>query len=280
MFVFKKVSDLTNYLDQARATGKEIGFVPTMGALHQGHIALIDAAAAGTDLVVCSIFVNPAQFNEPEDLKKYPRPIEQDLALLEAAGCAAVFLPSIEEVYPAGLPVIADLDIGYLDTVLEGSARPGHFQGVVAVVRRLLSIVQPGKLYLGQKDVQQCMVIKQLVAVEHIPVDLEVVPTRREADGLAMSSRNTRLTEPQRVIAGVIYQCLVSIQVKQHTLPFSVVQKECTELLEKKGFKVDYLLLADAGTLELLADFDAGREMVAVVAVYLGEVRLIDNLVL
>ncbi len=281
MLLFKKIADLSHHLSNIGQEGSTIGFVPTMGALHQGHLSLIDAARAHHGLVVCSIFVNPAQFNDATDLEKYPRPVEQDIALLTQAGCDVLFLPDVDEVYPpGGLPQAPAYELGYLETVLEGSSRPGHFMGVAKVVHRLLDIVRPHTLYLGQKDYQQCMVIRTLIEQTKMGVEIQVMPTLREPDGLAMSSRNTRLTETQRAVAGVIYQCLVSIQAKKEQQPFPIIQKECVELLEKKGFRVDYLLLADAVTLELLEDFDAAREMVALVAVYLGEVRLIDNLLL
>jgi len=281
MIIFKKVKDLSGYLSEAKATGKSIGFVPTMGALHQGHLSLLEAGLKQQQLMVCSIFVNPTQFNDPEDLRKYPRPVEQDIALLIEAACPVLFLPEVEEIYPPdGQAEAVHYDLGYLETVLEGSSRQGHFQGVAQVVHRLLQIIQPETLYLGQKDFQQCMVIQRLVAMENLAVKVETLPTLRAPDGLALSSRNARLSEGQRAAAGVIYQCLISIQAKKAQQPFSVIQKECIELLEKKGFKVDYLLLADAQTLELLADFEAHRPMVALIAAFLGEVRLIDNLIL
>lgn len=278
MYIFHKSADLKDYLGRQKAAGSESGFVPTMGALHNGHISLIRQAKSENGLTVCSIFVNPTQFNDPEDLAKYPRTTEEDIALLTAAGCDVLFLPEVAEVYPDGQQAKEHYDLGYVETVLDGAHRPGHFQGVAQVVERLLQLTAPTRLYLGQKDYQQCMVLKRLIDIKNLPVALHIVPTLREEDGLAMSSRNRRLTEPQRALAGLIYQCLVSIQVKKNMQSFAIVQKECREILEKKGFKPDYIQLADADTLELLTDYEPGRKMVALIAAFIGNIRLIDNL--
>ena len=280
MFIFKTIDELSRFINEQKTAGKVIGFVPTMGALHPGHISLIKAAQHNNQLTVCSIFVNPTQFNNPSDLEKYPRTTEADIALLHDSGCTILFLPSVEEIYPNGSASEKQYDLGYVETILDGAYRPGHFQGVAQVVERLLRIVCPDTLYLGQKDYQQCAVINRLIATEKLNIRVEIVPTMREADGLAMSSRNRRLTEPQRALAGVIYQCLVSIQTKQGLQQFSVVQKECREILEKKGFKPDYIEIAGAETLELLTDYVPGRKTVALVAAHLGDIRLIDNLLL
>lgn len=280
MIIFKHPGDLSDYLGERRREGKSVGFVPTMGALHQGHISLMEAAAARNQVTVCSIFVNPTQFNNASDLEQYPRSTADDIAMLTEAGCQVLFLPDVAAVYPAGPQLAEPYDLGYLETVLEGAYRPGHFQGVAQVVERLLHIVRPHDLYLGQKDYQQCAVLRRLIVLKTMDVQLHIVPTMREADGLAMSSRNRRLTVPQRNLAGLIYQCLVSVQARQGLQSFPVVQKECTDILEKKGFRPEYIALADADTLELLADYEPGRKMVVLLAAYLGDVRLIDNLVL
>jgi len=278
MYIFHKESDLSDYLNKTKEKGQGIGFIPTMGALHNGHISLITEAISTGDLTVCSIFVNPTQFNNPGDLEKYPRTTQQDIALLTEANCEVLYLPSVEDVYPNGTKLDEPYDLGYLDTVLEGQYRPGHFQGVAQVVDRLLQVVNPDKLYLGRKDYQQCMVLQKLIMQKHSQVILKISATMREPDGLAMSSRNRRLTEPQRALASTIYQCLVSIESKQDEQNFPVVKKECEELLTRKGFKVDYLELADADTLELLANYDNQRKTVALIAAYIGDIRLIDNL--
>lgn len=269
------------YLNLKRVQGNRIGFVPTMGALHSGHISLVERCKADGGVSVCSIFVNPTQFNDKSDLEKYPRSVEGDIELLLQAGCDVLFLPDVADIYPDGEAAMPSWDFGYLETVLEGASRPGHFRGVGQVVARLLQVVGPDRLYLGSKDYQQCMVIKKLAELTGMN-ELKVVicPTQREEDGLAMSSRNRRLSEGQRAVAGLIYQCLVSIQAKQGSAPFAVVQKECDELMRAKGFVPEYISLANADTLELLEDYKPGMPMVALIAAKIGEIRLIDNLVL
>jgi pantoate--beta-alanine ligase len=282
MVIFKKVADLQHYLSTKMSSSQPIGFVPTMGALHGGHISIINKAKANGNLVVCSIFVNPTQFNEKSDYDKYPITIDADMELLLKADCDVLFMPSVQEVYPDGTENTKTYDFGYLDTIMEGAKRPGHFKGVGQVVSRLLEIVQPQYLYLGQKDYQQCMVIRKLLDLMHFDKEVKLIicPTVREADGLAMSSRNRRLTEPQRLLAGTIYQCLISIQTKQKSAPFKTVQKECNDLLNEKGFIPEYVSLADARDLTLINDFDNDRPMVALIAAKIGDVRLIDNLLL
>lgn len=280
MIIFKKENDLRQYLTAERLAGKAIGFVPTMGALHAGHRSLIDKARQESGLVVCSIFVNPTQFNDKSDYEKYPITIDTDIAMLSQAHCDVLFLPDVNEIYPNGTDAAQAYDFGYLDTVLEGAHRPGHFKGVGQVVARLLQMVMPDKLFLGQKDFQQCMVITKLVELMGMDGKLKIVicPTLREADGLAMSSRNARLTEPQRALAGIIYQCLVSIQAKAATGNFEQVQKECMELLAKKGFVPEYVTLANASNLQLMPQYDSDSKMIALIAAKLGDVRLIDNM--
>ncbi len=282
MVIFKKTADMQQYIAKRRAAGQTIGFVPTMGALHAGHISLIKAGKKNNDLVVCSIFVNPTQFNDISDYNKYPITISEDINMLIDTGCDVLFQPDVAEVYPDGAANSATYHIGYLDTILEGAHRPGHFKGVGQVVSLLLKAVLPQNLYMGQKDYQQCMVVKKLLSLMGIQdeVKLVVCPTVREADGLAMSSRNRRLTEPQRNIAGCIYQCLVSIESKQSSAKFSIVMKECFDLLAAKGFEPEYISLANAEDLTLMEDYNAGTPMVALIAAKLGGVRLIDNMVL
>ena len=278
MFIFKTVEDVGTYLRKRKAQNTAVGFIPTMGALHQGHLSLIDAAKQEEMLTVCSIFVNPTQFNNSSDLEKYPRSTGEDIEMLAEAGCDVLFVPEEKEIYPEGKVNKEPYDLGYLDTVLEGASRPGHFQGVAQVVDRLLQIVAPNTMYLGQKDFQQCAVLQRLIDLKHPSVTLKKVPTMREADGLAMSSRNRRMTEPQRSLAGLLYQCLVSIQVKNGMQSFQVVKKECWDILIHKGFKPEYIELADASTLELLSEYDTSRKMVALIAAYIGDIRLIDNM--
>jgi len=280
MIIFKKEQDIRRYLQEQTQNGRLIGFVPTMGALHEGHRSLIVRGKENGALVVCSVFINPTQFNDKTDFEKYPVARESDIQLMIEAGCDVAFIPEVTEMYPDGFVDSANYTFGYLDLILEGAQRPGHFKGVGQIVAKLLDIVEPQYLYLGQKDYQQCLVIKKLLELTNKSELVQVVicPTVREADGLAMSSRNQRLTEPQRVLAATIYQCLISIQGKAETDNFSLVQKECTDLLVRKGFETEYIALARAEDLELMEDFDPSSQMVALIAAKIGEVRLIDNL--
>ena len=282
MVVFKKIADIQPWLQAQSAAGRSIGFVPTMGALHAGHASLLTQARADNGLVVASIFVNPTQFNDKEDFKHYPITIDSDILLLTEMGCDAVFLPSVDEMYPGGADKMQVFDFGYLETILEGAQRPGHFRGVGQVVARLLDIIRPDTLYMGQKDYQQCMVVKNLLGQINTGKNIGMIicPTTREADGLAMSSRNRRLTETQRALAGIIYQCLVAIQGKAAEGNFAVVQKECKDLLLDKGFVPEYVALANGDTLELLDNYMEAIPMVALIAAKLGNVRLIDNILL
>ena len=281
MVIFKKIEDLKSHLSNIKINGQKTGFIPTMGALHNGHISLVNLAKAEGYFTVCSIFVNPTQFNDKKDLEKYPVTTSEDIELLINAGCNVLFLPTVDEIYPGGEQFMRSFDFGYLDTILEGAHRPGHFKGVGQVVARLLDIVEPTGLFMGQKDYQQCMVVKMLLNTGNYPnINMVICPTIREADGLAMSSRNRRLTQPQRVISATIYQCLVSIESKQKTDKFSMVKKQCEDILAAKGFNVEYVALADADNLTLLDNYEADRKMVALIAAKIGEIRLIDNLVL
>jgi len=282
MVIFKKVADLQVYLSLQHGIGRPIGLVPTMGALHTGHLSLIAKAKADNTLAVCSIFVNPTQFNDKDDFEKYPSSVDGDIAMLIEAGCDALLLPSVDEMYPMGVTGQKTYDFGYLDTILEGAKRPGHFKGVGQIVGRLLEIVHPEYLYMGQKDYQQCMVVTELLRQMDLDkkVRMVICPTQREADGLAMSSRNRRLTEPQRALAGLIYQCLISIQGKSATDKFEIVKKECLDLLKEKGFEPEYVALADAHNLKLLDEYDAARPMVALIAARIGRIRLIDNMLI
>jgi pantoate--beta-alanine ligase len=282
MILFKKAADLRNWLDAQRKKDDRIGFVPTMGALHDGHISLIDSSKKKDQVTISSIFVNPTQFNDPKDFKKYPVTLEKDIDMLENAGCDILFLPSVEEIYPHGFTPKMHYDLGVLETVLEGKYRPGHFQGVCMVVHRLLEIINPDRLYLGQKDYQQCMVLTRLVELTGLKNKTEIIicPTLREADGLAMSSRNMRLNEEERKKAITIYQCLNMI--KENTgknTPAELISK-AKSILEKAGFKVDYVEIADAHNLSPVNNWDKKQELVALIAATMNEVRLIDNMVI
>ncbi len=278
MILFKKGDELKKYLIKKTEEGLSIGFVPTMGALHEGHLSLIRAAKEKTTLVVCSIFVNPTQFNDQQDYLHYPKTIEQDILALEKSTCDVLFMPDVQEIYPDNyLP--KSYHLGSLETVLEGKYRPGHFQGVCQVVDTLLEIVMPTLLFLGQKDYQQCMVIEKLIQIKQYPSRLFIVPTKREESGLAMSSRNLRLTEADRQKAKAIYAGLNHIKMQLKT---GAVQQLCDDIhkdLLEAGFeKVDYISIANAQNLEPIEIWDGKIPLVALAAAFLSGVRLIDNI--
>lgn len=281
MISFKKASELHDHLELQRRKRTQIGFVPTMGALHAGHLSLINACVKENDLTVCSVFVNPTQFNDPKDFEKYPVTIEKDIYELETSGCNIFFLPSVSEIYPDDFQKDFKYDLGYLETILEGKFRPGHFQGVCMVMHRLMEIVGSCNLYLGQKDLQQCMVIKKLIELIGLKgIQIIISPTIREADGLAMSSRNMRLNADERKKAIAIYQELNFIKENFEKKHFTSLKREAAQILSSSGFKIDYVAIADAANLELLNEYDDKRKLVALIAAYMNEVRLIDNMVL
>jgi pantoate--beta-alanine ligase len=279
MVIFKNADQIHSFLSGVREKEKSIGFVPTMGALHQGHISLIKASQAQNNITVCSIFINPAQFNNPEDFKHYPVTLDKDIELLIAAECEILFLPPLDEVYPPGYQkkIFA---LGKIETMLEGQYRPGHFQGVCEVMDRLLDIVQPQKLYLGQKDYQQCMIIKKLIEItgRQTQVELIIEETIREPDGLAMSSRNLRLSEEDRNKAPSIIKALTYIKNNLGQQPLKTLKRNAKNNLEDEGFTVDYVEIADAYTLETVNGYS--EKLVALVAATINNIRLIDNLVL
>ena len=279
MIIFKSSDQLSQHIVQQKKSGQKTGFVPTMGALHQGHLSLIEIARKENDLTICSIFVNPTQFNNPEDFKLYPITIERDLEQLLATGCDLLFMPSVAEMYPPG-NLQKHYELGEIENILEGYYRPGHFQGVCQIVDRMLNIVQPDNLYMGQKDFQQCMVIRKLLQLmrKEDEINLKIVPTARENDGLAMSSRNLRLNPEQRQLAPFIYKELNSIKQQLHGKSFNELKADAKEHLTQKGFKVDYVEIANANDLSE-ASKDSGQ-LVALAAASIANIRLIDNLLL
>jgi pantoate--beta-alanine ligase len=280
MLVFTQVAELQRWLDGQRRAGKTIGFAPTMGALHTGHLSLVHAAKAECDLAVVSIFVNPTQFNDLGDLDKYPRLPKEDTALLLDAGCDVLFMPPVAEVYPTGKDLTVSLDFRQLDQVMEGVFRPGHFTGMATVVKRLLDIVQPDRLYMGQKDYQQLTIVRDMLRQLDSPVHLVMCPTTREPDGLAMSSRNLRLTPEMRAAAPVIYETLQAAKMEFETQPAAVVQAHALERLQAAGLRPEYFEFVDGISLLPVAHWADNTFVVACVAAWAGEVRLIDNLVL
>lgn len=281
MFSFKKIKPLQAFLATLRQQKQIIGFVPTMGALHPGHLTLIQQAAQANDLTLCSIFVNPTQFNDPRDLEKYPRTPQKDITMLTSVGCDTLFMPLVDEIYPADAQAQRHFEFGHLEKVMEGAFRPGHFAGVAQVVSRLLDIVQPDQIYLGQKDFQQVAIVKNMLQQLQSPVQLVMSPTVREADGLAMSSRNVRLTPEFRQKAPVIYQTLLQAKkmFKNRYSP-TEIQQLALEKLTAGGLKPEYFELVDSETLLPVERFNDSKNVVACTAVWAGEVRLIDNILI
>lgn len=266
-------------VSRARKEGKKIGFVPTMGALHEGHIALVQGAARENDFVVVSIFVNPIQFNNQEDLKRYPRNIAGDKQMLEDMDCDLLFHPGVKEMYPEEVSV--EYDFGELDKVLEGKFRPGHFKGVAVVVKRLFDIVEPDNAYFGEKDYQQLQIVRELVRKEDIPVNIRAYPTLREADGLAMSSRNKNLSEEERKIASVLYNTLSKAKSMAFRRPVDEIKEWANKQINNyQAFDVEYFEIVDGETLKSVQNLEAGNKYVFLVAAHLGKVRLIDNVII
>lgn len=281
MKLFKRVQDLRYHLDDLINSKYTIGFVPTMGALHAGHLSLVERAKVKNDFVVASIFVNPTQFNDASDLTTYPRTPIADMNKLLQAKCDFLFYPTPTDVYPKGLDTSVEVDFGILDKVMEGEHRPGHFVGVAQVVKRLLDIVQPTRLYLGQKDFQQFTILKHMVKELEMNVGMVRCPIVREPDGLAMSSRNVRLTPEHRAAAPLIRQVLLEAREMAGTHTPSQIKQICFDKLDNKFLKPEYFEVVDRLTLQPLDEkFDFVRSAVACAAVWAGDVRLIDNIIL
>ena len=270
---------LSDHLAQFRREGKRIGLVPTMGALHQGHLSLMDYIEDYCDIRVCSIFVNPTQFNDAEDLEKYPRPIQQDLKLLEEIGCDVVFLPTVEEMY--GEKEDWTVDLGVLDQVLEGALRPGHYQGVTQIVKKLFDIIKPDVACFGQKDYQQFLVVKKMVEIYSLNIDLIMCPTLRETDGLAMSSRNVRLSPKGRQQALAIVKTLIGFQETYLDLGIGKAREQAIEkLTESEGLTLEYFEVCEPQTLKTVHSAKKEDPIVVLVAAWVDGVRLIDNIIL
>ncbi|HET7119481.1 MAG TPA: pantoate--beta-alanine ligase [Hanamia sp.] len=280
MIIFKTVRGISDYLKKHNFPERYVGFVPTMGALHEGHLSLINESRKIARFTVCSIFVNPTQFNNPEDLKKYPKTIENDILLLEQNGCNVLFMPDEKEIYPDKKLKKEHYELGYFETILEGKYRPGHFQGVCQVVERLLNIIKPDFLILGQKDFQQCLVIKRLLELKHKKIELIICPVLREKSGLAMSSRNLRLNSDERKTASGLNRVLLAIKNRLTKNNFSELRHHAIHQLEKAGFRVEYLELAKRNDLEIITQFKREEELIILVAAFLNEVRLIDNVLI
>ncbi len=268
---------MQQYLATARTDGKTIGLVPTMGALHKGHLSLIEQARRQSDVVVCSIFVNPTQFGDPEDLKKYPRPIESDTEKLKQAGSDVLFNPEVTEMYAGNEQW--HLDIGELETLLEGGSRPGHYQGVTQVVYKLFTAIKPDIAFFGQKDYQQFLVISRMVSLLNLPVKLVMCPIQREADGLAMSSRNIHLTSDDRKHALILSRTLNNVKHDFSDDKISELKKQAeTVISNEPDVQLAYFEIADGDTLRP-AD-SSSKKIVALVAAKVGNTRLIDNIII
>lgn len=274
MQIFERVADLQQYL-QARPK-RSIGFVPTMGALHSGHLALVERAAAENHCVVVSIFVNPTQFNNPEDLQHYPRHPEEDLKLLAGKGVTAAFMPSTAEIYPAGVHSEKP-DLGGLDEIMEGRHRPGHFQGVATVVVRFFEIVQPTRAYFGEKDFQQLVIIRQVVRARELPVEVVGHPTQRSREGLALSSRNQLLSAEDRQRALLIYRCLQWARQQAGRVTPAEIRTEISERFADSPLELEYVEIADTETLKPLEDWQEANHARIFISAWISGVRLIDN---
>lgn len=278
MQVVKRISELHGLLNEVKRNGMTVGFVPTMGALHSGHISLVEKAGQQSDFVVVSIFVNPTQFNDKEDLKRYPRDLNKDLTLLDKSACKLVFAPEVEEVYPE--PDTRQFNFGMLETVMEGTHRPGHFNGVAQVVSKLFEMVQPHKAFFGLKDFQQLVIIKELVKQLTLPVEIVPCEIIREADGLAMSSRNMLLDADQRKNAVHISQTLFDARNKTGEM---TVKELCNWVVsridENDHLKTEYFEIVDDEKLQPVNNWSDPVNKVGCIAVHCGKIRLIDNII-
>jgi len=278
--VIEKASELSEFLNLQKRNGLSVGFIPTMGALHKGHLSLVKIAGKNTDVVVVSIFVNPTQFNDKKDLEKYPRTLEEDMKKLKSSGVDIVFSPQVNEIYPNGDNEGANINLGGLDAMMEGAFRPGHFKGVAQVVKRLLDIVNPDMLFMGQKDFQQFTIIAFMIKSLNINTKLVVCPIIREPNGLAMSSRNERLTQETRSLAGLIYKTLKSAKRQILAKSPEAISSVAMIKLNSKPFSPEYFTIVDGLNLTPVKDFSSSKYIVACVAVWADGVRLIDNIIL
>lgn len=278
MVLVKTIKELQEFLEEFRGNGS-IGFVPTMGALHKGHLSLVEKAAVENSVVVVSIFVNPTQFNDLNDLKRYPRNLEADMKLLEPTGCDLVFAPEPEEIYPE--PDTRKFDFGNLEKVMEGKHRPGHFNGVAQVVSKLFKMVNPDKAYFGLKDFQQLAIIQKMVNMLEMPVEIVPCPIVREESGLAMSSRNELLSAEERQNAALIFQTLKKAKNLAGAISVRELENEVIKTINKNPFlNVEYFEIVDFENLQPVESWQAEGKKIACIAVFCGKVRLIDNIVL
>jgi pantoate--beta-alanine ligase len=275
LILFKHKSELNRYINQLKKEGKKIGFVPTMGALHQGHMSLINSSKLNSDVTVCSIFVNPTQFNDKNDLAKYPRTLENDIILLEQNGCDVLFHPDVNEMYPTDDN--REFDFGFLGNTLDGLHRPGHFNGVAQIVSKLFDAVEPNLAFFGQKDFQQLLIVKDLVKQLKFPVEIISCPISREDDGLAMSSRNQLLTTDERLAASRIPKLLeLAISLFNQGENLEKINNTIIEEVKKeKLYRLDYFEARNPNNLQSINE--SNKEVVFLIALFCGKIRLIDN---
>lgn len=280
MEIIRKASELLDMIAREKGNRHSIGLVPTMGALHAGHLSLVDKAVKENDVTVVSLFVNPTQFNNPDDLRTYPRDEEADFRLLAQAGVTAVFAPSVEEIYPADAPAPrSDFDLGSVAEVMEGKHRPGHFQGVAQIVYRLFELVRPNRAYFGEKDFQQIAVIRRMVATENVDVEIVPCPICRAEDGLALSSRNALLSESQRAIAPEIHRVLAwSVEYSQSHSVDATLRSVIERLDSMPELKVEYFEIVDGRNLQPVTEWEESDYIMGCITVFCGKVRLIDNI--
>lgn len=279
MKIVKTSKELVELLTTLKNSDSTIGFVPTMGALHAGHISLLEKAIQENDTVICSVFVNPTQFNDPKDLEKYPRPIDQDILLLTKAGCDILFMPEVDDIYGDNLEWTHSF--GELENIWEGAMRPGHFKGVGQVVHKLFSIVQPTNAYFGQKDFQQTLIIKKLISDFNLKINLHVCPIIREDNGLAMSSRNIRLNDDERLVSGKIFEALsfTKEQICAGQRNVNILKDNALNLLSSiPAIHIEYVDIVNPENLQKVAEINENDKLLMIIAVKLGNTRLIDNM--
>jgi pantoate--beta-alanine ligase len=278
VLIFTKIRDLKAFIASQKAQGKSIGFVPTMGALHQGHLELVKTCLSQANIAVCSVFVNPTQFNDPKDLERYPRTPEKDADMLKTVGTHVLFLPTVEEMYPE--PDKRQFDFGQLDKVLDGAHRPGHFNGVAQIVSKLFDAVEPNLAFFGRKDLQQLLIIRKLVALSGYPIKIIACDIVREPDGLAMSSRNALLNAEERKAASIIPQLMFEAKrMKDEGKNVKVIIEHAKgRLSSNKLYRLDYFEICNEENLLPISSFEESKQPVALIACFVGKIRLIDNI--
>lgn len=280
MKIYRTVAGLQAEIAKLKKDSKVVGFAPTMGALHNGHMSLVNLSRKHCDITVSSIFVNPTQFNDPGDLDKYPRTFDEDREMLEQNQCDILFYPTIDEIYPNGVLESVEVNLGGIESVLEGEFRPGHFDGVVQVVYRLLDIVKPDKIFMGQKDFQQAAIIQKMIVELKMPITLVLCPIIREKHGLAMSSRNERLPKKTRQIAKALYKTLEYTKQNLRKKTIRQLEKEALSSIKKIKFKPEYFKIVNGTTLHSVKKIEDTPYIVACLAAWAGNIRLIDNIIL